>query len=464
MTSLPQADVPFLKRLAEKATWWAPAALLWAHLAAWALPHSWVAAQLGSVPWWAQVALVAASFGLYVRLQDKPLGGCLGLLFGFLFYAPMWPLVVLYYVFRPFAWLFRLTTRESQTLYGSILPYVLTGVSLALLASAPHPYRTYTALILLAVDAFALLASLTMWISTPFPWGARALRFFVKGYKHQADSQAFIEAQDLAAARAIPLPDPSKTLKALKDLRDNLGRIAVFKGMFQDDILLVAFARKYFFSLVHLAVAFGLIHFSIGRLSSGTDVTYTLLSATSLRADLFEHVWFALMTLISGNSGILALTTSARVAVGFNALTGVALLILLITMFSLVSRERARTVLEEITTSFREITHAVERGLAFFLIAALGRPDASQQITGLLPISPVLPALTPDEQAAAHAAHRIHGVLVELSTLNRVSDAAHLAAAATRLDPQQLISLCPNPLDPEANTPQAILSRLGSTP
>jgi hypothetical protein len=170
------------------------------------------------------------------------------------------------------------------------------------------------------------------------------------------------------------------------------------------------------------------------------------------------------MTLLSGSTGIGALTTFARVAVALNALSGVALLILLITMFSLVSRERARVILEEITSSFRQITHSVERGLAHFLIAALGRPDASQEITRAFSTIPSFPQLTLHEQAAAHAAYRIHEVLVGLAAAQRLDDVAKVAAAAAILEPEQLVAVCPDPLDPLANTPDSILGRLTSLP
>ena len=231
----------------------------------------------------------------------------------------------------------------------SLLPYALTLAIFIFLRYANSAAAGYATLSLAAVDAVFISVSLTTWILSPFHWGTSFIEVlfdFVESHVLNGG-----DSRDLKRRISRYRRTHSRTLNIERDL----------KKLREDDvILLFLFIRKFAISGLHMAVVFGFVHYAVGATLCAPGQCYEGLSVATQPDEWFGYFYYATMTLITAEVNATPVSLGARVVTGVNALIGVGFLVILVTAFSMLSREKLSERMGELLTRVRSLTEKVE--------------------------------------------------------------------------------------------------------
>lgn len=123
--------------------------------------------------------------------------------------------------------------------------------------------------------------------------------------------------------------------------------------IYQDMAVTLGFLRKFFFSLGHLIVLFALMHYLAA-------VVQGLAISTGFRTAWMTLTYDAALALVGAVPEPEAATHLSRALVAFNVYAGVTLLVLLVTTFSMMTRERARAGLGELVKRIESAVMTLE--------------------------------------------------------------------------------------------------------
>jgi hypothetical protein len=194
--------------------------------------------------------------------------------------------------------------------------------------------------------------------------------------------------------------------------------------LFADQVVVAAFARKFGVSLLHVAFIFGLIHFALNSMPPNVGNGYSGLPIGTLGANWFDYAYYAFMTLVSGNVRVDALTPSTRLAVAANALTGVLFLAILVTTYSMVTRERAKKTMADLLTQSKNCAGEMERMLLSALIRANSTGILNDELAAEFTKVAEFKGLDPAEGNAYRGILALGKASIQLERDKRVDDLA----------------------------------------
>lgn len=311
------------------------------------------------------VAVLVGVMALYTLLKSDRTEGCISAAFLFPIYVAIWPMWLLMLGIGMSSTVLTGSLRQSRQFRGSLVPYGMSAAICLILVYAHrgHPYLYSVAILLAAIDWGFILLSLIAWVFQPLPWLQGLVLFGIRSHRKTLDEAALPSVDELKQGDKEIRQKFASTVKRLVSAHDGLDKIPTFTRAFEDAFIIGAFARKFLFSLLHVAFVFALAHFALNATERIAFTAYQGLPAGSVGFALFDYFYFSFMTLISANAGADPVIAGAKIAVALNALTGVIFLVILITTYSMVTRDRARQTVDEVMKKANETGAGIERRL-----------------------------------------------------------------------------------------------------
>jgi hypothetical protein len=189
------------------------------------------------------------------------------------------------------------------------------------------------------------------------------------------------QSADRSKFIASPTEFVAKLHGLLSSLQTSRNSLRQPVGVSFDDVdvfLVVGFARKFLVTVLHAAFLLGLGAYSIARLSVDGPHTFAGLIPVRFSESWFAFASYSFLTLVAGETGILASSEAAQIWVVVAKLTSLSLLVILVATFSILSRDRARQTLSRLEESkLRGVAHLERRMLELILTAqAAGAVDS----------------------------------------------------------------------------------------
>ena len=256
--------------------------------------------------------------------------------------------------------------KRSQSPAFSMSNYAVTVLAVVLtFFGFEHSLLIRAAMLIAALSLALVLISAITWPFNPFSWFYAVVdwpaRFTAAPEKLQGTQ--FLANPKQSAEK---LSDILSGLQAShKNLRGPLG----LTSDFMDVLLVLGFTRKFVTSLVHASFLFALGAYGIAFLQP-TKSAFTGLVPDTLQESLFSFFFYSFLTLVSGETGILASTQSAQLWLIASKLTSICFLVILVSTFSILSRERARETMDKLQSSKREASGRIEDRVFDVIVAA----------------------------------------------------------------------------------------------
>jgi hypothetical protein len=310
----------------------------------------------------------------------------------------------------------------------------VTAAASALSGRPTLPGWTIGVLVLAVLGVSFVLISLATWVFQPLAWASTALSWTIRFHLRSAESKEFPAAAELPAVSGHARDRARQAVKALADAHANISKASAgLRKTFDDTILVAGFARKFLVSLVHVGILFGLVHYALnsGDVSPGTR--YSGLAHAPFLEAWPGYLYFAMMTLMGGDSGILPIEGSSRLAVLLNALAGVVFLVILITMFSMVSRDRTQSAAGHLRDAAVAALTVLEKRALHFMVMAAGSRSLTDDLTSDFARLHTLEYLTRSEASTYRGILLFHRLARAVDVADRSADLATVSAIRARL-------------------------------
>jgi len=353
--------------------WRTSAAVVWLWLVGYlASPDSYIG-RFHSIALWQLSSGIVLAMVLYVGVKREHGMGCAAAVFLLPFYILLWPLILFAYVIIGVISLLTGTAKRTQHLVWSLVPYGITVAAFAVSTTefVAH-WQALTILLCFASGSFVILSLIT-WVFQPLSWVSGALSLYFGLTVKNATRTQIPDLADLIQGDNKAHENLKAAAKSLLSAHTNLGKAPRnFEQIFQDALIAGAFARKFVVSLIHVGFLFALSHHALNVGTTPPGVAYQGLSAAPFAGTWFDYSYFGLMTLVTGEANAIPISTAARVATLLNAYTGVGFLVILVTTFSMVTRDRARLAVRNMVARASSVDEQIERDIvAAVLIAAI---------------------------------------------------------------------------------------------
>jgi hypothetical protein len=361
----PRSMVNWVRTFLSSWIWRIEATAIWVWLLGSFTPTGTLPAQLHQVRFPISLAALVGGQVLYLVFKQDRGNGCLAVIL-FPLYVVLWPIWALILMVGGSSSILSGGFKQTQQFFGSLLPYVFTAVTLIGLASL-RTSNWYDAFILIAsVDLCLVILSLVAWVFQPLPWIRSLLAWAIKRNLANAalQSEELLIQSDAKARQSF-----TSGIKSIVSSRLNDDKLPA-TPLFEDQVIIAAFARKFGFSILHASFIFGLIHFALNNMPTRMAVAYSGLPLGTLGSHWLDYAYYGLMTLISGNASVDPLTNSARLAVAANAIMGVLFLVILVTTYSMVTRDKAKKTMDELLTQSKSSAGEMERMLLRAMVRA----------------------------------------------------------------------------------------------
>lgn len=386
-------------------------------------------------------ALVIGALVLYLFLKRSLASGCAAALLGFPLYVLLYPLFAPYLVLRV---VFSATAggiRRSQEILASLFPYALTVAAFSLLIWLPGELTSLVALALCSLSLVYIFLSLVTWLFRPLSWAAMAFDRFLKWRRSRMEKHLLPSDEELRSGS----PEAKNRLKeAVRELLTTHKLLCEFPGLQQrqqDVLLTLGFSRKFFVSVVHASFLFGLIHFSLASALDPPGARYAGLPVGELQNTWFAYVFFATMNLIGGEPGGHPVTVSAQLAVLGNSLYGIGLFVLLVTTFSMLTREHAGERVKHLVDRVYEMVRTSEHQLLRVAVLASATGSLSDEIVSELEAVKVLKYASEEQRFAFTGAILLHKSMHAYQTVNDFETLAFVHRARATLGTAELSEL-----------------------
>ncbi|HEV2713979.1 MAG TPA: hypothetical protein VGU64_01865, partial [Terriglobales bacterium] len=367
---------------------------------------------------------------LLVYLLAKPEKGmgCLAVALGFPFYVLFWPITVPFLLWSPIGTAFDVAVKKSQNISWVFTSYSLAFLAFLILNSRLNQRLWWVAAVLLGASYTLIFLSLITWVFNPLAWVSTVIRWIIQLSAKHATGDAVPSINDFLSQ---PASSKDKLKKALKQTITIHAAFEKFPAgstrVFQDAFVALAFARKFIVSLIGLAFVIGMGHYTLQLIAAGA--AFSGLQLGPVRNTWFEYTYSATMNLLTADSGIAPLTRIARVLVLLNVMTGVSLLVFLVTVFSMVTRERARNSVTAIAKMIENGNLALETKIFMAVVMAHACRAWDSEIQGELAKLRQFRVLPINSQYAVRGVQLFETVIDSLQTTG--SDNATLARALT---------------------------------
>ncbi len=311
-------------------TWRTSASFLWLWLLSKLFTH------LQFLDWVRHITLGQAAVGLVIVLfvywlvKPEKATGCLALLLAFPFYVLFWPITVPFLLWSPIGTAFDAAVKKSQNVSWTLTGYSLAFFAFLILSSTYNLTLWWATAALLGASFSLIFLSLITWVFNPLAWVSGVIGWIIRLSTKYATGDPIPTLVDLATQPAAARDKLKKALKQTITIHSAFEKFpAGSTRVFQDAFVAIAFARKFIVSLIGLAFVIGMGHYTLQLMKGGTAYS--------------ECTYGATMNLLTADSGIVPLTRAARVLLLLNVMTGVGLLVFLVTVFSMITRDRARS-------------------------------------------------------------------------------------------------------------------------
>jgi hypothetical protein len=408
-----------------KWTWRGVATAIWV----WAIgslssPDSWLG-RFHAVPFRTMCLAAIPPLLLYVLLKKSKGGAVAAIIFGFWIYLLTWPLIAGLLLLTPLTSAVNGTVKRAQQIRWSFLPYLLTAGCFLALASRFSSELLGGILVAAGVNCLLILVSLVTWVFSPLSWVKALLDFTIRTNVSNAIKPGSLDSLQGQGVRQRGPKELRDHLKGLVSSLRNLERLPENSPLAQDALIAFAFARKLLVSLLHLAFVFAIGHAAVVRLEG--IQSYVNLPEGPPFGDTFVHYfYFALMTIISGNVAVVPKSGLAEAVTLANAVVGITLLVILVTTFSMVTRERARKSVQEVGAALDGAFQVLERELLSASVAAASSKTLDPEVRGELHKVARFRSMDQADMAAYRGILLFHTMLDHLESGN---DAVALAAA-----------------------------------
>lgn len=275
--------------------------------------------------------------------------GCFGRVFGFPLYVLFWPITILGLVSRQIWRALRAGVQNVQRPIWSLIPYLSTGAAILILVVWPAPGIASVVIALALLSLLLIGVSLIVWIFRPLAWASNTLAWFISLGLREGSQPRIPSRRELVHASEEVRSQLESGITTLRTWHNVLTKLQIPGPAYQDTMLILGFARKFFVSILHTGFLFGLIHFTLNRFSQPEHPQYQGLPVGDFSSHWFVYFYYGMMNLLTGETGALPLSTGASIFTLFNSLTGMLFLVLLVTTFSMLTRERARQGVERIS-------------------------------------------------------------------------------------------------------------------
>lgn len=429
------------RAIAGKAIWRISATAIWVWIIGHFTSPGSFPGRIASLRGTAFVALIGMFLLIDLAIRRDRKSGCLSACL-YPFYVLTWPLWLATLVTTNFFTLLSGTLRRSQKFLGSLLPYAVTSVTCVAATLAPYPYWRALVLIFGSLSLLLVLISLAAWVFEPLSWVSAALSWNVRFNIRNAGRTPLPTLDELLGNAPKARENLKIAATAIASAHTNLQKTpAGYEQIFRDALIAAAFARKFLMSLVHVGLLFSLAHFAVNyQPGAAESVSYSGITNAPFGSTWFEYLYFALMTLITGDVGVEPVATSARVLVLLNAYSGVAFLVLLVTIFSMITRERVRNAVgRALADTNAAITTLERRALEVAFLAVYGRALEPGVESELRKISV---STLPSEKASAYRGVLvIQAIVTALESANRVDDLAFVLGKRARMSVQDFTNV-----------------------
>jgi hypothetical protein len=399
---------------------------------------------------------VALMLLLYLLVKRPLLNGCAALLLGYPIYVLFWPVTGLLRLFTPVTKAVDSWIRASQGIRYAVTVYGLVGAAALLLLLGANTAWAGLAAVALVVVLPMILLSLASWLFNPLAW--------ISG------PALWVLGLPLKTLARDPLPDPSlaeaapgkhreqleKALKAAASGHTQIQRLASADGFPQDGLIAAAFTRKFLATFLTAAVAFGMLHYTLQSVDNGG--AYMGLPTGRLLVVWPHYLFAGAMGLLSAQIGAAPTTVGAKMMLLLNTLTGVTMLVVLVAVFSMVTKDRARDLIVAFKakreTVQRELETALYRGLLTGYTTRSLKPETLRELGSIGQLSELR-----EEEREVWAGVLLMEKLVE-DLQRSSSDPAVLGSALAsrgRLTEQQLREVAVSVKAAGATVPDAVL-------
>lgn len=287
---------------------------------------------LGAAPPWAVILGVLSFVGLAYLIKPDTRASLRRAVLLYIVYLIFWPFLLTLFLTTNLPANKPTSANDFQNLEWSLLPYLLTGfvaLGLAFLQfSELIPfYFVWTALAVLVV-----MTSLITWVASPLRW--------ITGPAEWVSNHLWKQAKKDLSNHENETSN-QESLERLSEHYSYLWVVHFIADKFSSQFVVVAFSRKFVWSVLHISVLFGLLHFLIAWWDPTEVTPYVTLADSQGLSGWLDYWSIGWTKLVSGESGVVAQSSAAKVTVLLNSLSGIFLLVVLVTIFSMVSTERA---------------------------------------------------------------------------------------------------------------------------
>jgi hypothetical protein len=368
---------------------------------------------------------------LYMLLKRERGLGCFVIALSPL-YIILWPIIAALLVL---VWGMTTTltvAKSSQTLLWSLLPLTVTAVSVWTATSRPTIASIGLVALIATANLVVVLVSVITWVFVPLRWITSLLPWLLR-FQHKLTVTTALPTveevgKDPVAARVRFRTAIHERLSALESTRKS-PRIS---EEYQDVLLLVGFARKFLVALVHTALLFALLHWSTAVSEQGA-AAYSGLPLTGFRDAWFYYVDFAFMSLVTGQTAIAPVSSIARLVTLINTLWGVGYLVLLVTAFSMLSRDRARAAATSVTAAINQTGLRLETELSDAVVFGHSHHLISEDVVKELEGSSALGFLSSERYEMVRGIGLAHEVAYKLQMAGMTQLAAEAWGLAARV-------------------------------
>jgi hypothetical protein len=375
----------------------------------------------------------------YLVLKKEKAQGCAaGLAFPiYVVLLPIWvPLLSVSEIWRA-------TRPAGPNVHGfgrSFIPYLTTVFVTLLVIYYPSAPTGWIVVLGVSINVYFVFLSLATWLFRPLHWPSGALARYYGWQAKRGTKVDLVNIVEQTREGRINSAAVAGKLETLRSIHDQLQIIPDFEDRTLDFFLTVGFGRKFLVSLLHIAFLLGLLHYVIARLLSGAGA-YQGLPVDSFALSWFQYFYFAAMTLVTGNTVVSPLSFSAEIVTLGNALCGVGFIVLLVTMFSMVTRDRAREELRKLLRIGEAARYNIEVLIADAVFAANSRAllstAAVKHLRELKPFTPILA----DRAHALQQLVLIHNAVEQHESNTRLQEAAAMRLAAADMSEVDLLNL-----------------------
>lgn len=293
----------------------------------------------------------------YVLTKKRKTMGCVWLILGYPIYVILFPVSFLIYTSNKLYRIFFKKALNTDSILPALIPYFITFLSILYLYFSSGNTLAYFLIVALSLNICFIIFSLLHWIFSPLGWVSQPTRWLINTANEYVSGMLTEDHSVMGYDLDQSYQEQIKNLT-----RDHkwICKIPNISSSARDWILTAGFIRKYFVSVVHTSTILAIILYIYNTRVYTSQVLFSEDLTSPIQDVFFDYFYFTTMNIITGDTTFHAVSSVSQTFVLVNSLIGVLFLVILITTFSMLTRENAKEIVGNINQSITDLVKTSE--------------------------------------------------------------------------------------------------------